>query len=321
MGSISVQRYSRDLEDKWNLFVRHAKNSLFMFDRNYMDYHSDRFMDHSLVFYEDNEIAALLPANEREQEIISHGGLTYGGLLLGASAKQHTVLECFREMIKYAARSGINAIIYKPVPHVFHLQPAEEDLYALSMVNAELCEVSASTVLNLRDPLKMPKGRKAQISRARREGVEVKVLDREEDYRRFIELENEVLKLRHGVRAVHTAEELYLLHSRFPDKIHLYGALKEGRMIAGTVVYEYAQAVHTQYMASNDLGRSIGALDLAVSTVISDYRETKQWLDFGISTEDHGRLLNEGLISQKEGFGGRTNVYTAWKLNISHPEI
>ena len=107
-----------------------------------------------------------------------------------------------------------------------------------------------------------------------------------------------------------------MLHDRFPENIHLFAAMKDGEMIAGTVVFEYDSAVHTQYMAANEEARQIGALDLAVATVLEKYRENKRWLDFGISTE-HGRVfLNEGLISQKEGFGGRTGVYEIWELKL-----
>lgn len=313
MSDISIVRYSSEYEETWNSFVSKTKNGLFMFDRGYMDYHRDRFTDHSLLFYADDSLVALLPANEREGSIISHGGLTYGGLLIDTSIKQHTVNDCFETLMEYANELGIERIIYKPVPHVFHQQPAEEDLYALSRCGAKVTEVSSSTVVDLKNPLKMPKGRKAQISRAKREGVEIKILESREDYVRFIDLENEVLGEHHGVKAVHTADELFMLHSRFPQNIHLYGAMKDESLIAGTVIFEYEQAVHTQYMASDDIGRTIGALDLAVSTVINNYKETKKWLDFGISTEEHGTVLNEGLISQKEGFGGRTNVYTVWE--------
>ncbi len=315
MGEISIVRYKSELKDQWNCFVKTSKNGLFMFDRNYMDYHSDRFFDHSLIFFEEDSIIALLPANEKDRTLFSHGGLTYGGLITDNSIKQHTVLSCFEVLLDYAKNKGIERIIYKPVPHVFHQQAAEEDIYAMSRYGAKLIEVSASTVIDLRNPLKMPKGRKAQISRAKRENVEIRVLDEKKDYCSYIDLENMVLSERHGVKAVHTAEELYLLHSRFPKNIHLYGAIKDGELIAGTVVFEYEQAIHTQYMASNELGRTIGALDLAVSTVINDYKEKKLWLDFGISTEEHGKVLNEGLIAQKEGFGGRTNVYTAWEIS------
>lgn len=311
---INIKRYSPDSEMIWNEFVRNSKNPLFMFDRNYMDYHSDRFHDHSLIFYDEDKIVALLPANEKEGILYSHGGLTYGGLILDDRAKQHTVNECMDALITYARTKGIRKILYKPIPHIYHEQPAEEDKYALYKHGGKLCQISASTVINLKNPIKMPKGRKAQISRAKREGVIIQSVSEISLFNKFINMENEILEKRHNTRAVHSAEELFLLYGRFPESIHLVGAFLRGDLIAGIVLYEYKRVVHTQYMAANDIARSIGALDLAVMTVIEMYREEKLWLDFGISTENGGWYLNEGLISQKEGFGGRTNVYEIWEI-------
>lgn len=313
---ITIVRYTEDKVNIWNQFNKQSKNALFMFDRNYMDYHKDRFKDHSLLFYDEDKLLALLPMSEHDNMLISHGGLTYGGFISDTKMKQHTMMDCFAELIKYAKENGFKNIRYKCIPHIYHSQPAEEDRFALFANNSKLDTVDVSTYVNLAAPLKMPKGRKAQISRAKREGVVVEELTELEDFNKFIELENEVLTERHDVRAVHTGEELKLLHDRFPENIHLFASLKDGNLIAGTVVYEYDQVVHTQYMAANDEARTIGALDLAVSTVINKYKETKKWLDFGISTE-HGKIyLNEGLCSQKEGFGGRTGVYEIWELNL-----
>jgi hypothetical protein len=313
---ITIVRYTEDKVNIWNQFNKQSKNALFMFDRNYMDYHKDRFKDHSLLFYDEDKLLALLPMSEHDNMLISHGGLTYGGFITDTKMKQHTMMDCFAELIKYAKENGFKNIRYKCIPHIYHSQPAEEDRFALFANNSKLDTVDVSTYVNLAAPLKMPKGRKAQISRAKREGVVVEELTELEDFNKFIELENEVLTERHDVRAVHTGEELKLLHDRFPENIHLFASLKDGNLIAGTVVYEYDQVVHTQYMAANDEARTIGALDLAVSTVINNYKETKKWLDFGISTE-HGKIyLNEGLCSQKEGFGGRTGVYEIWELNL-----
>lgn len=313
---IRVHRYTEQDIETWNKFNRESKNSLFMFDRNYMDYHSDRFKDHSLMFYEDEKLIALLPMSEKEETLSSHGGLTYGGFISDTKMKQHTMNDCFDALLTYAREKDFKNIVYKVIPHIYHAQPAEEDRYSLYANGARLVTVDASTYINLKNPLKMPKGRKAQISRAKREGVTIEVLTDKEAYDAFIELENKVLWERHETKAVHTSEELKLLHDRFPENIHLFGALKEGELIAGTVVYEYEQAVHTQYMAANEEARQIGALDLAVHTVIEKYKENKLWMDFGISTE-HGRIyLNEGLISQKEGFGGRTGVYEIWEIEL-----
>ena len=313
---ILVHRYQKEDKEIWNTFNKESKNSLFMFDRNYMDYHSDRFHDHSLLFFKDNKLVAILPMNERGTKLYSHGGLTYGGFITDSKMKQHTMNECFDVLLDYAAKNGFSSILYKAIPHIYHNQPAEEDRYALYANGAKLVTVDAATYINLKNPLKMPKGRKAQISRARREGVVIEELTELSDFEIFISLENDVLRERHDTKAVHTGAELKLLHDNFPKGIHLFGAMKDGTLIAGTVVYEYAQVVHTQYMAANEEARQIGALDLIVSTIIEMYKEKKMWLDFGISTE-HGRVyLNEGLIAQKEGFGGRTGVYEIWEIDV-----
>ena len=313
---ITIKRYTEDFQKEWDAFSRTAKNRLFMFDRNYMDYHRDRFQDHSLMFYHEEELVALLPACETDGTLVSPGGLTYGGFLTNTGMKQHTMNDCQEALAAYGRDQGWSGIVYKPIPHIFHSQPAEEDRYALYANGGKLVTVDASTYVNLDAPLKMPKGRKAQVSRAKREGVTIEVRTGAEDFDAFIDLENEVLQARHNTRAVHTGPEMKLLHDRFPENIHLFAAMKDGKMIAGTVVYEYDTAVHTQYMAANDEARQIGALDLAVETVMERYRGNKHWLDFGISTE-HGRIfLNEGLIAQKEGFGGRTGIYEIWELTL-----
>lgn len=313
---ISIKRYTDSDKNIWNKFNKNSKNQLFMFDRNYMDYHRDRFKDHSLMFFDDEKLIAVLPMCESDSLLTTHGGLTYGGFITDTKMKQHIMNECFENLLNYAEKNGYKTIRYKTIPYIYYIQPAEEDRYALFAYGAKLVTVDASTYINLKNPLKMPKGRKAQISRAKRENVSIEILTAEEDYDAFIELENCILRERHDTQAVHTGKELKFLHDKFPENIHLFGAVKDGKLIAGTVVYEYGQAVHTQYMAANSEARQIGALDLAINTVIEKYRDNKLWLDFGISTEHEKKILNEGLISQKEGFGGRTGVYEIWEIEV-----
>ena len=309
---IRVEEYTSDKQQIWNNFILNSKNGIFMFNRNFMEYHKDRFTDNSLLFYDEDKLIAVMPASIKDAVLSSHGGLTYGGLITGNDMKQHHMNDCFTALKDYAKNKGIKEIIYKHIPHVYHKQPAEEDIFTLYYNQAEILKIEASTVIDLKNPLKMPKGRKAQVGRAKREGVEIKDTD---DFESFITLENQVLK-RHETKAVHSPEELHLLKSYFPENIKLLGAYYQNQLIAGTVLFIYDNAIHTQYMAASELAREIGALDFTISTVIENYKESKKWLDFGISTEDAGHYLNEGLISQKEGFGGRTNIYQTWKINI-----
>ena len=307
-----IKKYTDSDKDLWNTFVSNSKNGIFMFNRNFMEYHKDRFTDNSLLFYDEDKLVAILPASLKDGVLNSHGGLTYGGFLTNNEMKQHHMNDCFVALKEYASKNGIEEIIYKHIPHIYHKQPAEEDLYSLYYNGAKILKVEASTVVDFKQPLKMPKGRKAQVGRARREGV---IIQESNDFATFISLENQVL-IRHETKAVHTPEELQLLQGHFPNNIKLMAAFYNDKMIAGTVLFIYDNVIHTQYMAANDLAREIGALDLTIATVIDTYKESKKWLDFGISTEDAGHYLNEGLISQKEGFGGRTNIYQTWKIEL-----
>jgi len=312
---IEIQQYSKEQVYEWDAFVDSSKNGIFMFKRGFMDYHSDRFKDFSLMFYRDgDELLAIFPASIHGSEIRSHGGLTYGGMICSYSMKQHLMNECMNVLVAYLKEHGISEVLYKTIPHIYHRYPCEEELYSLWCMGAELCRRDVSSTIDLTCPIKLPKGRKAQVSRAKREGVVIAV---EECFDEFIELENQVLTEHHQTRAVHTGAELKLLHSRFPNQIKLYCARKNGELIAGSLLFVYDNVVHTQYMASSELGRKIGGLDLTISNIIEDYKETKKYLDFGISTEQEGFVFNSGLASQKEGFGGRTIVYSVYKIAIN----
>ena len=312
---IKIKIYEDSDKENWNTFIKNSKNGIFMFNRNFMEYHKDRFIDNSLLFYDEDKLIAIFPASIKDNVIFSHGGLTYGGFITGNDMKQHHMNDCFSALKEYAISNDIKEIIYKHIPHIYHKQPAEEDLFSLFSTGAQILKIESSTTLNFKQPLKMQKGRKAQVGRARREGVEIK---ESSDFESFIALENSVLQERHGTKAVHSSAELKLLQERFPDNIKLLAAYYQNQMIAGTVLFIYDNVVHTQYMAANETAREIGALDLTVATVIETYKTSKEWLDFGISTEDNGRYLNEGLIAQKEGFGGRTNIYQTWKIEVKH---
>ncbi len=312
---IHVKPYNEHLRDAWNSFIHVAKNGTFMLHRDYMEYHSDRFVDGSLMFYENDILLALLPASVHGTELRSHGGLTYGGFITSEKMKQKKMLECFEVLKKHMQEYGFFKLIYKVIPHIYQKFPAQEDLYALTFNNAKLVRRDVSSTIDLQNILKMPKGRKAQISRAKRENVIIKT---SYDFDAFINLENEVLRKNHNTTAVHTASELRFLKSKFDKNITLTVAEREGALIAAALVYEYQDLVHTQYMASNEIGRECGGLDLLIFELLSKYKENKKYFDFGISTENEGRYLNEGLIAQKESFGARSICYDFYEWDIEH---
>lgn len=312
---IDIKIYDNNLKTEWDTFVKASKNGTFLFMRNYMDYHSDRFKDYSLLFYRNNKLLAILPANIRkeEQTLVSHGGLTYGGFIMHIDTKAGDIIDIVGELKKHLQQAGIKKLIYKPIPYIYNRVPSDEPLYALFHAGATVSARSISTTIDNDERLKFGQLRKRCIAKAKKAGIEC---EESESYDKFWDILTTILQTRHNSRPVHTQEEIKLLHNLFPENIKLYTANYHGEPVAGIVVYETERTAHFQYIATSDEGCSIGALDMLVSHLIENVYANKRYIDFGTSTEQGGTYLNNGLIAQKEGFGGRAVVYDTYELNI-----
>ena len=218
--------------------------------------------------------------------------------------------------IDYYRQIGAKKIIYKPIPSIYSSYPSEEDLYFLFRHNAHLVARGLSQTIIPRENLTLNKGRKYCRNKAIHAGLQV--MESPSDIEGFWTVLNDTLLNHHNVSPVHSAAELQLLINRFPKQIRLYVVKDtEQNILAGSLVFDTGKVVHTQYMAASERGKQIGALDLLITTLVSKEYYDKPFFDFGISTEDGGRILNEGLLYQKESFGGRSICYDSWELNIS----
>ena len=313
---IEVVPYNNSMKEEWNAFVKDSKNGTFLFQRGYMDYHADRFVDCSLMFYKKGELVAVLPANYKKEErrVYSHGGLTYGGFVLSeriSVADTMQVMSCAMEWMKLTLDA--KEWIYKPVPHIYHRIPAEEDLYALFRQEATLVARGVSAAIAQDNSLPMQELRRRGAKKAANNGINYEESD---ELPAFFDILEEVLASRHDCKPVHTIEEMRRLKSLFPNNIRLFVAKADDRIIAGTLVYETPQVSHAQYIAASKEGREIGALDGLFCHLINEVFAEKKYFDFGISTEQGGRYLNEGLAFQKEGFGARAVVYDTYSIKL-----
>jgi len=111
---VEVVKYSPENKIKWDSFVSKSKNGVFLFKRDYMEYHSDRFRDHSLLFFKNRELVGLLPANIRGDELHSHEGLTFGGVISSIDMTAPLMLELFESLIIIARRIVFKKFSIKP---------------------------------------------------------------------------------------------------------------------------------------------------------------------------------------------------------------
>ena len=306
----------------WDAFAAASRNGTFLFRRDFMEYHSDRFEDASLLIYDDKKLIGLLPANRSRRDaatVESHGGLTYGGLLLGDKATAMLTGQMLHAAAEYYLAQGYGQLAYKPTPYIYHRQPTEEPLYWLYRAGATLETRNVSTAVNLRDPLSLSELRGRKCRKAQNAYLQIRREKcgalADEDYPAFWDLLTETLEQRHGVRPVHSLEEIKLLKSFFPNEIKLYTAERDGALLAGVLCFDCGNVVHAQYIAAGTEARACGALDLLLATLLQIYSD-RAYFDFGISNEPDTGRINEGLIFQKEGFGGRAVCYDRYLVSL-----
>lgn len=309
---MKVIRFDNSKIVQWNSFNSESKNGLFLFDRSYMNYHKDRFDDHSLMIFKNEKLFAIFPANENDKIIYSHAGLTFGGLIMPFNLKTTHCLSIFENIIEYYKSKGIREINYKAISYIFPRYPSQEDLYALFKNNAVLYRRDVSSVVELSKKIKFSESKRQSVSKCIKEGIEIIENENFSDYWNLL---IKVLS-KFNTLPVHTLDEIHFLKNKFPGQIRLFEARLRGELLAGIVVYDYGNVVHTQYMANSENGRKSGALDFINFTLINDYFKEHQYYSFGISTENEGKFLNEGLMQQKEMMGGRAITNDFYKIKI-----
>lgn len=312
--AIEVQRYAAEEASQWDAFVEASKNGTFLLQRGFMDYHADRFQDHSLMIRENGNLLAVMPANADGAVLNSHGGLTYGGVISGAKMSAERMLHVFDALADYLPAAGFSEVNYKAIPYIYHSQPADEDIYALFRHGALAVRTDISATIAVPRRLPFGSGKKDGLRKARKAGLDVR---ESSDWSACWALLTQVLGDRHNARPVHSEAEIRLLAGRFPGRIRLFGAFDGEQMVSALVIFDCSQTVHVQYIASSDRGRRHGGVDLIVHALLEGEYAGRAWFDFGISTTDQGHVLNAGLAKQKEMFGARSTVYQQFRWQLA----
>lgn len=329
MGDWTIERYSTGRKEEWDGFARMARNSSFIFLRDYMDYHSDRFTDCSLMAFHKGKLRALLPADIKDDILASHRGLTYGGWILAPHKTDGTaMMDLFDCWLQWCRSAGIRETVYKPLPYIYALEPSQEDLYALWRHGFTLdCTNLSSTIRN--GEFAPDTMRRRHLRHAETLGIRVGESD---DFDSFWEILEGCLQERHNALPVHTIEEIKLLHSRFPDNIRLFATFTADgsssaetcgtgcdgslSMESGTVVFDNGITAHCQYIASTERARREHHLAQLFRQLVTGTFASRPYFDFGTSNENDGNRLNAGLLANKFGYGATGVAYQRYRLQL-----
>ena len=316
---LRLVRYDASMATLWDEFVKASRNGTFLFQRAYMDYHRDRFADHSLLYLDERgRIAAVMACNEAGKALYSHQGLTYGGFVLAPKTHSDEVRQLFDVTLDYLRRQGFKECIYKCMPSFYHRILSQEDDDFLWKAGAELVECNLATALDYGSGplLDAEYCRRNALTRLARQGVR---LDMSAELDAFWPLLEARLKAKYNAVPVHSLAEMRLLRQAFPDNIRCCTAVDAaGGILAGVVLYDTGQAIHVQYSTATEQGQRVGAQDYLYLSLINHYKEVPsvRFFDMGTSNEEGGKVLNASLNRYKEGFGARGVAYRQFRIVV-----
>lgn len=315
MKNYTLRLYQGNDYENWNAFIGQAKNASFLFHRDFIEYHNDRFTDYSLIVLDGEKWVAVLPANVVDNEVFSHQGLTYGGLVYNEKLKLASVIEIFKRVLSFLNDKKIEKLQLKLIPSIYHQKPAEELNYALFLTDAQLIRRDSLAVIDLFRKISIAAGRKEGIAKGKKNELEIKEVDDFELFWNDILIPNLVQK--HQAKPVHNLQEITQLKALFPKKIRQFNVYENGNIVAGTTFFETENVAHCQYISGKEGKNALGGLDLLFHHLITEVFKNKRFFDFGTSNENQGRKLNNGLSYWKESFGASIIVQDFYEVKTS----
>lgn len=313
-----IKFYKEEEFDKWDKFVDESLNGTFLHKRKFISYHKNRFIDKSIMIFNDSEkIIAIFPAAvdpSNSTIIISHPGITYGGIITNKIYGEE-VVDLMKGICKFYKKQGFEEIIYKAVPYIYHKKYSQDDLYALFRLNSERVRVDLSATVKIKDKIKLRKATKWMLNKGKKSNLTV--LEGKEYVDEFWNILTQNLLEKYEQKPVHSIEEIKLLIDKFNEEINCFVCKKDNEVLAGMILFNMENLYHAQYISNSDTAKECGALEYLINFVMEKgISEGKEYFDFGTNNEQQGRYLNQSLYQFKKGFDSGGVVYETYKLNL-----
>ena len=315
MKNYLVRPYHHSDYQIWNSFIGQAKNATFLFHRDFMDYHKDRFKDFSLLIYDEQKLIAVLPANRVGNSVYSHQGLTYGGLVYSKKTNGEAVGIIIDHIIDFLTKDRCKLFYYKPIPTFYFPMGNGESDFFLVKKGAFLERKEMNLAIDFSRPLTISKSKLKHFRRI--EEVDLEIVE-EQDFTSFWDLVLQP-RLLHKYNAfpVHSLSEIASLKQSFPDNIKQFSVYHDKQIIAGITLFVSATIVKSQYGATTEKGERMRALDYLFINLINHYKHSgKLFFDMGIVNDDNINGYSVGLLQQKQELGCSIYNQDFYKMNL-----
>lgn len=316
MKNYTVKRYQESDYNSWNTFVTQAKNATFLFHRDFMEYHKNRFDDFSLMVSDGEKLVAILPANRAGENVYSHQGLTYGALVLLPSFKLYNTIFVFKEILEYLNANYISKLVLKQIPSIYCDYLSDEINYLVHVCQGKVIMKHNISVISLANDLVFSKSRRECINRGKKQNLIIKEESNFEAFWNTLLIPN--LHYKYNAKPVHSLEEIQLLKSKFPNNIRHFNVYSNEELVAGTTLFVTKRVAKPQYIAGSDNNNFLGSIDFLYDYLIKVIAQDKVFFDFGPSHENDGLQIVENINFWKESFGAHSLIQDFYEVETSN---
>lgn len=320
---MKVVYFNQSENEKWDNFIENCPMGTFLHSRKFLSYHGDRFKDKSIIIKDKNDNwLAVFPAAEdlnNKNIIISHPGSTYGGFVHKGKLIGQLMVDSLELIKDFYKENEYTKIIYKAIPSFYFEVPYFDDVYALFKSNALLYRRDLSCTIHLQEKNILSSENQSKMRNMIRKSIKngVTIENNNEHIEEYWNLLNKNLNEKYNKKPTHTLDELKRLFDLFPNNIEIICALRNQKIIAGSVLFKKKKVIHTQYLSASDEGKEFFALDMVIQHCIEKARyDGLYFFDFGISTEQDGKILNSGLYLSKAKHGGSGMLHDFYSIEL-----
>lgn len=325
-----IKKFSDNLKERWDKFIfTDSINGTFLQSRRFLDYHPiGRFTDASLVILDKGgNFVAVIPAIERKEGdkkiFFSHGGSTFGGIVVGKRFYvAHKLIEIV-ELLEEELKKEYDEVVLKITPSIFAKEPSDLMEYVLYYKDYERIE-ELNAYIDFADygediVYEFAQGKRTNVNNCIKAGVVLKKLNSNQEIEEFYNILCETLE-KYDRKPVHSIEELLeLKNERLQEETAFYGAYLNDKMVAGSMMFYFndAKIAHTQYLCALHEYDTLSPMTYMYYAMIKESRDLGyKKVSFGISSEHDGKELNFGLTKSKEAFGGKHSVNRIYKKKL-----
>lgn len=319
----TIETYTTEQAEKLNAFVESAPNGTLFHRPDFLSYHGDRFKDKEvfIVWKKGEAVFAMMPATVGDESGVktlrSPYGASFGGPVVSAKFKLRHAMALVESLKSWITEQGIAKSYLTIAPQTYYTNYSNYLEFALCSQGFNFryreCFSTVPLKATADEQWAAFEGRARTSVKKATDQFDIEYDASAADFYPIL-LED---KIRHdNAKPTHTAQELELLKSRFPDKVRFDIATHKETGARAAICYfvPHVQTIMTFYMAQETAALRLDGTNVLVWSGMQDaIAKGFRYFDFGGSTIGY-EIQNMGVAEFKESFGAVGYFRDAFEL-------